>query len=310
MTLYHALEQLPASAKGHVIAIGNFDGVHLGHHAVIGAAKDLAASKGLKLGILTFEPHPRSLFRPDDPPFRITPPSLKAEKLLAAGADFIVSLPFDWDFASQSAESFVANILVEKLSAAHVLAGEDFQFGQLRKGTLETIRQAGLVVTGIPIAGDADKGKFSSTIIREKLRAGDMAAANAMLGWDWEIRGEIVRGDRRGHDLGYPTANVHLKDVLHPAYGIYATWVQIEGEDQWRMAATNIGIRPMFELKVGQLEAHILDFEDKDIYGRILRVRPVARLRGEAKFDSLEALITQIEADCDQARTVLSTACG
>lgn len=310
MTLYHSLEDLPASAKGHVIAIGNFDGVHLGHRAVINAAREMATARNLKLGILTFEPHPRSLFRPDDPPFRITPPDLKAQKLLEAGADFIVSLPFDWDFASQSAKSFVDNILVEKLSPAHVLAGEDFQFGQLRKGTLETIREAGLAVTGIAITGDADSDKFSSTVIRENLRAGNIAAANTMLGWDWEIRGEIVRGDRRGHELGYPTANVHLKNVLHPAYGVYATWVQIEGEDQWRMAATNIGIRPMFELKVGQVEAHILDFEDKDIYGRTLRIRPVQRLRGEAKFDTLEALITQIDADCDATRHILSTVCG
>lgn len=310
MTLYNSLAELPASAKGHVIAIGNFDGVHLGHRAVIAAAKEMAVSKGLKLDILTFEPHPRSLFRPDDPPFRITPPALKAEKLLEAGADFIVSLPFDWDFASQSAENFVANILLEKLSPAHVLAGEDFQFGQLRKGTLDTIRAAGLAVTGIAITGDAASEKYSSTIIREALRAGEIQTANAMLGWDWEIRGDIVRGDRRGHELGYPTANVRLKDVLHPAYGIYASWVQIEGEDQWRMAATNIGIRPMFELKVGQVEAHILDFEDKDIYGQILRIRPVKRLRGEAKFDSLEALITQIDADCAATRRILSTDCG
>ncbi|PZQ46411.1 MAG: riboflavin biosynthesis protein RibF [Micavibrio aeruginosavorus] len=306
MEIYQDIAGLPVAAKGALIAIGNFDGVHRGHRALLDEGRRLANAKGLKFGVLTFEPHPRKLFRPDDPPFRITPPSIKYRLIEKAKADFIVSLPFDWDFASQSAEDFVQNILVWGLKAAHVITGVDFRFGQLRKGSLQTIEQAGIPVTAFAAIGDQDGEKFSSTAIRGALRLGDIEEANALLGWEWEIEGEIFRGDRRGHELGYPTANILLGDILHPAYGIYATLVQIEGEEQWRPAATNIGIRPMFEVKTGQVEAHILDFEDRDIYGKTLRVLPVARLRGEAKFASLEALIVQIETDCAQTRSLLA----
>ena len=146
---------------------------------------------------------------------------------------------------------------------------------------------------------------ISSSRIRQALRKGNVDTANAFLGWDWEIQGSIFRGDRRGHELGFPTANVLLKDTLHPAYGVYASVVQIEGENEWLPAATNIGIRPMFEVSEGQVEAHILDFPDRDIYDKKLRVKPVQRLRGEAKFNSLEELITQIEKDCQQVRQIL-----
>ena len=304
--IYESLKSLPSSIQGSILAIGNFDGVHKGHRALLAEGKKMATAKGVSFGVLTFEPHPRKLFRPDDPPFRITPPAVKYRLLQECGVDFIVSLPFDWDFASQSAENFVQNILIAALSPSHVIIGFDFRFGQLRKGGAETIEAAHIPLTAFAAVGDTAGEKFSSTTIRQHLRNGDIEAANALLGWGWEMQGPVFHGDRRGHELGYPTANVLLGDILHPAYGIYATLVQIEGEDQWRPAATNIGIRPMFEVKTGQIEAHILDFEDRDIYGKILRVRPVKRLRGEAKFGSLEALITQIEADCAQTRAVLS----
>lgn len=306
MEVYHNLKNIPEHAKGHIIAIGNFDGVHLGHRALLAQGKQMADAKGLKFGILTFEPHPRKLFRPDEPPFRITPAPLKHKLLKECGVDFIVSLDFNWDFASQSAEDFVQHILADALNPAHVLIGFDFRFGQLRKGCAETIEAAGMNVTSISPVADASGQKYSSTSVRQALRMGDIESANAILGWDWEMEGVIFRGDRRGHELGYPTANVLLGDLLHPAYGIYAAQVMIEGEDFWRPAATNIGIRPMFELKEGQVEAHILDMEDRDIYDRTLRVRPVKRLRGEAKFASLEALIDQMEQDCKQTRSLLT----
>lgn len=307
MTVYTQLHDLP---KGAVIAIGNFDGVHLGHRALLAEAKAIASAGNKQFGVLTFEPHPRSLFRPDEAPFRITPPALKHRLLRDCGADFIVSLPFDWDFASQSAEEFVQKILANALAPSHVVVGHDFRFGQLRKGSAETIEAAGIAVTKFAHAIGGTGEKYSSTAVRQALRLGDIDGANAILGWEWEIEGPVMRGDRRGHDLGFPTANVLLGDVLHPSYGIYATLVRIEGEEQWRPAATNIGIRPMFELRQGQVEAHILDFEDRDIYGKTLRIRPVKKLRGEAKFASLEALVTQISADCDQARQVLSARDG
>ena len=306
MHLITSLAALPDPLRGSVIAIGNFDGVHLGHRALLAAGRKLAKDKNVPFGVLTFEPHPRKLFRPDDPPFCITPPVLKYRRLEACGVDFTVSLNFNWDFASQSADAFVKYILQIGLSPSHIIIGHDFRFGQLRKGDADTIRSAGLEVTQFAVVNNGSGEKYSSTSIRQNLRGGEIDAANDMLGWDWEVEGIIVRGDRRGHELGYPTANFPLGDVLHPAYGVYATLVQIDGENIWRTAATNIGICPMFEVKVGQVEAHILDFGDRDIYGKNLRVRLVKRLRGEAKFDSLDALIIQIEADCRQVRAVLN----
>jgi riboflavin kinase/FMN adenylyltransferase len=303
--LFKSLSSLPVDCRDAVIAIGNFDGVHQGHQALIAQAQKKAQSVNKKLGILTFEPHPRALFRPDDPPFRITPLPLKAEKLIGAGADFVVALAFDWPFASQSAEDFIAHILQDGLAAAHIMVGHDFRFGQLRKGTPDMIESAGLSLSVFDDVRDRNGARYASSAVREALRLGDIETANAILGWDWHIEGVIRRGDRRGHELGYPTANVGLADTLHPAYGVYAAKVQIEGEAQWRMAAVNIGIRPMFELQVGQVEAHILDFPDRDIYGQTLKIRPIARLRGEAKFDSLPALIAQIEADVAQTRRIL-----
>lgn len=305
MKIYKTLHNLPGDAKGAVLAIGNFDGVHKGHQALLAHARALADERGVPLAVLTFEPHPRALFRPDDPPFRITSFPVKARRLEQAGVDHVFALEFNWDFASQSAEDFVQTILTNGIAPSHVLVGFDFRFGQLRKGSADTIRAAGIEVSSFDEVTN-DKGeKFSSSLIRQYLRAADIAKANAMLGWEWEIQGAIFRGDRRGHELGYPTANILLGNTLHPAYGVYATLVQIEGEDTWLPAATNIGIRPMFEVKEGQIEAHILDFPDRDIYGRILRVKPIERLRGEAKFNSLDTLIDQIEKDCAQVRGIL-----
>jgi riboflavin kinase/FMN adenylyltransferase len=288
-----------------VIAVGNFDGVHRGHVALLGHVKTLASGADVKSGLLTFEPHPRALFRSDDPPFRITPAPLKLRRLAASGLDFTCCLPFDWDFASQTAEAFIETVLRRGLKPSHIVVGQDFRFGQLRKGSAGTLRQAGFTVTEIAPVTNDDGTVFSSSLIRELLRKGEIEAANALLGYPWEIEGVVFHGNKRGRELGYPTANVPLGDTLHPAYGVYATRVQIEGEDQWRPAATNIGIRPMFKLQVGQVEAHILDFAG-DIYGKKLRVQPVRKLRGEAKFDSLDALIRQIGEDCGQTRTVLT----
>lgn len=306
MRLFESLRSLDPDCRDAVIAIGNFDGVHRGHQALVTQAKNKAQSLNKKLGVLTFEPHPRALFRPDDPPFRITPLRLKAQRLSAAGADFIVALPFDWNFASQSAEYFMATILKDGLNAAHIMVGHDFRFGQLRKGTPAMIEDSGIPLTLFDDVRDENGMRYSSSAVREALRQGDIKTANAILGWDWHIEGEIRHGDRRGHEIGFPTANVGMGDTLHPAYGVYAAWVQIEGEGVWRMAAVNIGIRPMFELQVGQVEAHILDFPDHDIYGRTLKIRPVARLRGEAKFEGLPALIAQIGADVAETRRILS----
>ncbi len=296
----------PEHLKNAVVVIGNFDGVHQGHTALLDKAKEMAVSKKVPCGVLTFEPHPRRLFRSDEPPGRITPIDLKAEQLEQKGMDFVVSVPFDWDFASRSYQDFIECILKQGLGANHVIVGYDFKFGQLRKGSPEDIRSAGIDVTTIDKITQENGVPSSSSAVRQALRHGQVDVANKILGWNWEIRGEVVKGDQRGREMGFPTANVKLEDTIHPAYGIYAARVNIMGEDEWFESAVNIGIRPMFEIAVAQVEAHILDF-DRDIYGKIIRVQLVKRLRGEAKFDSLDCLIKQIYEDCKQAKLVLNS---
>lgn len=292
------------NGPGGVIAIGNFDGVHRGHRFLLDRAKALAAGAGRPWGILTFEPHPRALFRPDDPPARLTPHAMKREWLDQIGADFICVLPFNWDLASLSADDFIRDILQTQLQAGHIVVGAGFRFGQLRKGDASTMRAAGLDVTEVLPLTDA-QGAISSSRIRQALRQGDIAGANNLLGWHWDMRGRIVQGDGRGRGLGYPTANFALGETIHPAYGVYAARVRVEGEEAWHDAAVNIGIRPMFEIPEAQVESYIFDF-GRQIYGQILHVRPVERLRGEAKFASLEDLIAQIGEDCTAVKKILA----
>lgn len=307
MQVFKTFSGLPVTAQGAVIVIGNFDGVHRGHRQLIDLAREKAKALNAPVGVLTFEPHPRALFRPDDPVFRLTPEPVKQNLLAQAGVDILYNLGFDWDFASLSPQQFIDQVITDGLKPAHIIVGQDFCFGQLRKGNTQTLIDAGLSVTVIDKVVDEDGDDVSSSAIRQELRFGNIETANELLGWDWFMEGTVVKGDQRGRTIGYPTANVPLGDTLHPAYGIYATYVQIveDGEDSaWLPAATNIGIRPMFELQVGQIESYIFDF-DRDIYGKALRIKPVKRLRGEAKFENLEALIKQIEADCVEARKIL-----
>jgi len=305
MEVFENISDITDNAKRCVIAIGNFDGVHLGHQALIRKAKLIAQEQNKPLAVLTFEPHPRRLFQPDRAPERITPKTQKIQQLEKVGVDFLFSLPFDWAFASQTAEEFIQNILISGLEATYIVVGFNFCFGQLRKGSADTIKEAGIPVETIAPIKDLSDKAISSSRVRQYLRAGQIDEANKILGWDWEIQGKIFRGDRRGHELGYPTANILLNDTVHPAYGVYACLVQIEGENIWRPAATNIGIRPMFEVAEGQVEAYILDFPDRDIYDQKLRVKPVKRLRSEAKFNSLDDLTAQMDKDCQKTREIL-----
>lgn len=282
MQIFEDYKKIPEEVCGSVVVIGNFDGVHLGHQALLQKAKEIADQENTTVSVLTFEPHPRWLFRPDDPPFRITPKALKSDRLESEGIDALFSVNFDWDFASQSAEDFVKDVLLEGIQPKHVVVGYDFRFGQLRKGEPKTIEDAGLPVTVVEEVADEGGSQISSSQVRQALRYGRINEANDILGWGWEIRGEVVKGDQRGRELGYPTANFPLDTVVHPAYGVYAARVQIEGEDEWRPAAINIGIKPMFEVPVAEVESHILDFEG-DIYGKVLRVQPVQFLRGDRK---------------------------
>lgn len=300
MRTFQTYKHIVPESLDSVVVIGNFDGVHRGHRALLSKAKTLASELQTSVSVLTFEPHPRRLLRPDDPPFRLTPLALKAQRLELEGVDYLFSVKFDWDFASQSAEDFIKTVLIDGLRPRHVVVGFDFHFGQMRRGNAETMRAAGLPVTVI----DEIKGA-SSTHIRQALRHGDIAKASDLLGWEWEIWGTVTKGDQRGRELGFPTANFSLGEAVHPAYGIYAARVQIEGEGEWRKAAVNIGIRPMFEISEAQVESYIFDFS-REIYGKILKVKPVQFLRGEAKFASVDDLIAKMKDDCEQTREILS----
>ncbi|MCC6598557.1 MAG: bifunctional riboflavin kinase/FAD synthetase [Alphaproteobacteria bacterium] len=311
MKMYETCRDVPESDKGAVIAIGNFDGLHRGHQLLLSRAAEIAAAQGRRFGVLTFEPHPHTLFQPDAPPNRLTPAALKQTRLAECGVDLLFSLPFDWDFASQSADKFIHNVLLSGLGASHIVIGGDFRFGQLRAGGPEDIEKAGIPVTVLDKFCGDNQEVFSSSKIRQLLRRGDIAGANEILGWKWELRGTIVGGDRRGRDLGFPTANMAIGDAVHPAYGVYAVWAKIiDGkggthDSPWHPAATNIGIRPMFEVQTAQVETFIFDFNE-EIYGKTLCVQPVQHLRGEAKFNTLADLTRQMEKDCALARKILS----
>jgi riboflavin kinase/FMN adenylyltransferase len=308
MRLFRHTNDLPADARGAVVALGNFDGVHLGHREVVARARAIARAQARPLGIVTFEPHPRSLFRPDDPPFRLTPLRPKAHALEALGVDLLFVVHFDRTLSEMSAARFVEQVLVGDLGIAHAVAGWDFVFGHKRAGDMGFLRAAGEshgfgVDEVRPVETNGDV--VSSTRVRELLVAGDARGAAALLGRPWEVDGHVLHGDARGRTLGWPTANLELGEYLRPAYGIYAIRAAIdEPQPHWRGGVANLGLRPMWRTKEPMLEAHLFEFTG-DLYGRVLRVQLVERLRAEAKFDDVEALKSQIARDALEARAAL-----
>jgi riboflavin kinase/FMN adenylyltransferase len=311
MRLFRHYQGLPADMRGSAVAVGNFDGIHLGHRQVIREAGQLAHAEGVPWAVLTFEPHPRQLFHPDAEPFRLTPLPVKARLVEETGADLLVVVPFDADFARLSAREFVEAVLVEGLGARHVVCGHDFAFGHGRKGTPELLLwlgdEFGFAFTCVTEVKGEDGEPYASTRIREFLRCGQPEDAARMLGRPFQIEGEVGRGDERGRLLGFPTANLALNDFIRPARGVYAVRVGVAAEDGWRWydGVANIGRRPTFGGETDLLEAHLFDFAD-DLYGQDLRVQLLAFLRPEKRFDGLPALQAQIAADCEEARRRLS----
>jgi riboflavin kinase/FMN adenylyltransferase len=236
MRLFRHFEALPADVRGAAVAIGNFDGVHLGHHAVIGEAGRIARANGVAWAVLTLEPHPRAVFQPTVAPFRLTPEAVKARRIAELGPDALVIVPFDMRFSRLPARSFVEDVIVGGLGARHVVCGHDFAFGHGRKGTPELLLwlgdEFGFGFTCVQEVRDADAEPYSSTRIRELLRQGDVATAARLLGRPFEIEGTVVEGDRRGRQIGFPTANVRLGDYLRPALGVYAVWVATGAEGE------------------------------------------------------------------------------
>jgi riboflavin kinase/FMN adenylyltransferase len=300
-----------APPGGSVVTIGAYDGVHLGHQAVIAEVQRRAAETNATTTVVTFDRHPASVVRPASAPRLLTDLDQKLELLDATGVERCLVITFDEARSHEPAEDFVEEVLVRALGARLVIVGEDFHFGYQRKGDVALLRAMGadhgFDVAGIElITPEGAAERASSTAIRHALVEGDLDRARSMLGRDHEVRGIVAHGDERGRELGFPTANVSVPgEILLPADGIYAGWFERADGTVWP-AALSLGRRPTFyaEAHASLLEAHLLDFED-DLYDEAVRVRFVRFLRGEAKFNSVDELVDQIARDCDAARSVL-----
>lgn len=303
---------MPAEARGASVAVGNFDGVHRGHRAVIAEAGQAAHAQGLPWAVLTFEPHPRRLFQPDLPPFRLTPMRAKARLIAELGVDFLIVQRFDRAFAGVSAETFVDNVLVRAIGARHVVSGYDFVFGRGRGGDcallLKMGAERGFDFTAVRPVADEQGEALSSTRVRACLAAGDAKGAAHVLGRPFEIEGRVRRGAARGRTLGFPTANLALGPYQRPKLGVYAVRVGLEtpGGMVWLPGVANLGRRPTFGDRLDEvLEVFLFDFEG-DLYGRRLRVRLIDYVRPERRFDGPASLKAQIAADSAKARAILS----
>lgn len=301
-------EAMPEPLRGAVIALGNFDGFHRGHQAVAGEAIRWAQAEGRPSIIATFDPHPVRFFKPDVPPFRLTTLEQRQELYLAAGATAMLVFHFDADLAGTSAEDFIAKILIDRFGAHGVVTGGDFTFGRGAKGNVDLLRTLGgeLRLQSRVVEAVAEGGEVvSSSRIRQALRDGDPQEAARLLTRPFAIRGIVEHGDKRGRTIGYPTANLGVENYLRPKYGIYAVTGRILANGQVLKGAANIGIRPQFEPPKELLEPYFFDFSG-DLYGQEIEIAFHHYLRGEAKFESLEALIEQMDKDCAEARRLLS----
>jgi riboflavin kinase / FMN adenylyltransferase len=305
MRIFQTWHDLPADARGATVALGNFDGIHLGHASVIRAAH--AARPDAPLAVLTFEPHPREVFRPDDPPFRLSLSAERAEALDALGVDLLYELPFNHAFSLTTAEEFVGTVLHAGFGAKHLVCGQDFAFGHRRGGDTDFLaaraETLGMGLTLVPPVSDA-QGPLSSTRIRRLLQDGYPEWATAELGRPWSIRGVVSHGDKRGRTIGFPTANVPLGRHLEPARGVYAVTIRLP-DDRVFNGVANIGRRPTVNAgPESRLEVNLFDFAG-DLYGQDIAVALHAYIRAEVKFSGLDALKAQIAADAAQAREFL-----
>jgi riboflavin kinase/FMN adenylyltransferase len=295
------------SLRGAIVALGNFDGFHKGHQAVAGEASRWARAEGRPAIVATFDPHPVRLFKPDLPPFRLTTLEQRHELYLAAGATAMLVFHFDRELASTTAEDFVRRLLHERIGAAGVVTGEDFTFGKARGGNRERLAalgaEVGIATRAVPPVMDGGE-PVSSSRIRAALQAGDCATATRLLTRPFAIRGVVEHGDKRGRTIGYPTANLLIENYLRPRFGIYAVTGRVLATGQALKGAANIGVRPTFDPPKELLEPYFFDFSG-DLYGQEIEVRFEHFLRPEARFDTLDALVAQMDADCAEARRLL-----
>ncbi|TNE58422.1 MAG: bifunctional riboflavin kinase/FAD synthetase [Alphaproteobacteria bacterium] len=318
MKIIRQYSDIAPEDRGAVVALGNFDGVHQGHRAVIRRAAMEAKKLGVPLGVIVFEPHPREFFAPNAAPFRLSLLPVKAKLLEGEGVDILYALPFDEALAGKHAADFIQDVLIDGLGILHVVTGYDFRFGAGRSGDTTLLSYMGAeegigvsIVAPVSMqsinAADNDDEVFSSTRIRQSLRDGRPAEAARLLGHYWSLQGTVEKGDQRGRTIGFPTANIRLDRLLKPATGVYAVQVEvIEGPLKGVYdGVANYGNRPTFDKKDTLLEVHLFNFEG-DLYGQTIEVSFIDFIRPERKFDGLEALRAQIEADSVTAREIIS----
>jgi riboflavin kinase/FMN adenylyltransferase len=311
MAIFRHYRNIPDSARGTVVAIGNFDGIHRGHQAVIAMAADQAKALGCPLSVMTFDPHPRRFFRPDSPPFKLSTLRTQVRLIESLGVNHFFVLPFTEDLSRLSAQDFVADVLVAGLAVRHVVVGANFHFGHKQQGNLALLQELGgrfgFGVTGVELVKSPLGEHYSSTAVREHLQAGDMTRAALLLGRYFELEGRVEKGAQLGRTLDFPTANIALGDMMLPAFGVYAVRAGIEGEGGtvWHNGVANLGVRPMVDGKTPLLEVHIFDF-DGDLYNRHMRVALIEYLRPEMTFKDLAAMREQMLEDSRRARVILS----
>lgn len=310
MQIWRSLEEVPSDLGPTVVVIGNFDGVHLGHRHVVSRARELADRRGVRVVAVTFDPHPMAVLRPEHAPTTLTAVDERAELLGDCGADAVLVMPFDRGVAAWTPEEFVERVLVDALHAAVVVVGANFRFGNKAAGDVATLRQAGerhgFEAEGIALDGGPQV--WSSTYVRMSLAAGDVAGAAEALGRPYAVRGVVVRGDQRGRDLGFPTANVPADALTAvPPDGVYAGRLHRLDTDETYPAAISVGTNPTFDgARDRRVEAYVLDRTDLDLYGVEVEVSFVDRLRGMVAFESVEKLVAQMTDDVDRARELLA----
>jgi len=308
--IWRSLGEVPADLGPSVVVIGNFDGVHLGHRHVLARAREIADESGLTVLAVTFDPHPMAVLRPEHAPTQLTSVEIRAQLLEEAGADHVLALPFDRDMASWSPDEFAQRVLVDAVHAAAVVVGANFRFGSKAVGDVAALAafgaDHGFSAEGIPL--DGGPMVWSSTYVRTCLAAGDVAGAAEALGRPYAVRGIVVRGDQRGRELGYPTANVPTDGMTAaPADGVYAGWLRRLDTGETYPAAISVGTNPTFDgVRERRVESYVLDRTDLELYGVEVEVSFVDRLRGMVAFESVEKLVEQMQADVDRARELLA----
>ncbi len=307
--IFRDLSHVPKGYKNAVITVGNFDGLHLGHRAIIAKAKDIAQANNAPLALMTFEPHPREFFSRGKNSYGMRIYDFRSKMLAieSLGVECVFLLRFNEKLTSLNAHDFIKNIIVDALNAKHIITGNNFYFGQNRQGDKNLMSQEagkyGFNYTALPQIQDNNNESISSSNIRNSLKHGDMNKISELLGRNYHISGRIKHGEGRGHKLGFPTANIELGKLFLPRYGVYAVRAQIEGDDKIYNAVANLGVKPTFGISSPLLEVHLFDTK-QDMYGKRLCIEFIDFIREEKKFESMDTLKKQIESDCEIAKQI------